>query len=329
MWEDARFPIVNEDGFSNGTEGVVETYTRDRLIIAFFGAASGEQQGNNDVLIVTSDDNGDTWSEPETVFPSGTQPAQLLRLYKDKQGRLHLLWGRQVEGLPIPDELWHSSSNDGGDTWTNPERFMVMEKPPGISENGITDYDVVSDSFGCIHWVARTFELPRSNDGAPSLYARWCSLDEQWQEPEILTELPQGITFAPAVDGEEQILYLFWTNEINEGDQLAMFYSTKSLIEPKLSPVIAKSGPLQLHANYPNPFNPSTRISFTLEEPADVVLTVFDISGRQIMRQNLGTKQAGLHSEEVNLEGLTSGTYIYEVELNNTWRQQSTMMLIK
>lgn len=96
-----------------------------------------------------------------------------------------------------------------------------------------------------------------------------------------------------------------------------------------MSPVVAISGPLQLHANYPNPFNPSTNISFTLEDPAEVGLRVYDISGRQILQRNLGTKLAGLHTEDVNLEGLTSGTYIYEIEVNGRWRQQSTMMLVK
>lgn len=50
---------------------------------------------------------------------------------------------------------------------------------------------------------------------------------------------------------------------------------------------------------------------------------------RQILQKSLGSRPAGLHTEEITMAGLTSGTYIYEVELNNTWRQQSTMMLIK
>src|SRR5690625_7288798 len=88
---------------------------------------------------------------------------------------------------------------------------------------------------------------------------------------------------------------------------------------------IAVSGPLQLHANYPNPFNPSTQIVFTLEEQAEVELSVFDMSGRLLRSKDLEAMPEGLHTQEVNLQGYESGTYIYEVALNGTWRQQSTM----
>ncbi|MEX0945388.1 MAG: T9SS type A sorting domain-containing protein [Balneolaceae bacterium] len=333
-WEKARFPVVDDHGFSRGVEGVIETHDGDRLIIAFFGASPGEQQGSNDVLIVTSDDNGDTWSESKAIFSSGTQPAQFLRLYRDKQERLHLLWGRQIEGLPVPNEMWHSISEDGSNTWTDPKRFLVIEKPPGVSENGILDYDVVSDSFGCIHWVARTFEFRSSfgsgtsEVGAPNLYSRWCSSDKQWSDPETLGFI-RDLFITAAVDDEEEKLYLFWADDVEDGNRKAIYYSIKSLKEPEPPRVISTSGPLQLHANYPNPFSSSTRLTFTLVESAEVEIKVYDMSGRQILHKNLGVRSVGTHTEDMNLSSFASGVYIYEIELNETWRQQSTMTYMK
>ena len=37
-----------------------------------------------------------------------------------------------------------------------------------------------------------------------------------------------------------------------------------------------------LFRNYPNPFNPSTRISFTLENEAKVRVEVYDLKGRRV-----------------------------------------------
>jgi len=53
------------------------------------------------------------------------------------------------------------------------------------------------------------------------------------------------------------------------------------------------------------------------------------MSGRLLLSKDLEAMPEGLHTKEVNLQGYASGTYIYEVALNGTWRQQSTMMFIR
>jgi hypothetical protein len=304
-----------------GVEPDIISLPEGRMVMAYLGSVS-DQPGFQNVLVITSDDYGVSWSEPDEVFLSGQQPGRMLNMEVGPNGRLHLIWGRQTQGLPIPNEMWHSYSEDGGENWSSPEKFF---NPSQSSENEkiIGDFDLVIDRFGQLHWAGVIREI----QGSGILnYMTWNPGNKSWKQAKKLdfAKNPrQDVDLS--IDDSSDKLYLFW----DELDEDAIYYSTKEVSESELLPVIAKSGPLQLNANYPNPFNPSTRISFTLEEPAEVVLTVFDISGRQIMQENLGTKQAGLHSEEVNLEGLTSGMYIYEVELNNTWRQQSTMMLIK
>ena len=69
-----------------------------------------------------------------------------------------------------------------------------------------------------------------------------------------------------------------------------------------------------LLGNYPNPFNPSTRIEFDLPETAQVSITVFDMLGRNVMTLPAQELEAG-HSRtvELNATSLASGNYFYRV----------------
>lgn len=66
-----------------------------------------------------------------------------------------------------------------------------------------------------------------------------------------------------------------------------------------------------LAANYPNPFNPSTQIGFTLTEPAPVTLAVYDAQGVHIQTLVSGTQTPGTHHVTFDATGLASGTYFY------------------
>ena len=68
---------------------------------------------------------------------------------------------------------------------------------------------------------------------------------------------------------------------------------------------------LTLDGVYPNPFNSSTKVSFTLPIAANVVLGLFDLQGRELYRQPLGRVEAGSHQATLQTSGvgLTAGTY--------------------
>jgi hypothetical protein len=68
-----------------------------------------------------------------------------------------------------------------------------------------------------------------------------------------------------------------------------------------------------LHGNYPNPFNPSTRIAFSLPEQADVRLAVYDVLGREVAVLQHGPMPAGRHELTFDASGVPSGTYFYRM----------------
>lgn len=73
-----------------------------------------------------------------------------------------------------------------------------------------------------------------------------------------------------------------------------------------------------LHRNQPNPFNPSTTISFTLSERGPVTLAVFDLAGRRVRTLVDGALEPGRHAavwDGRDDRGLAapSGTYLYRL----------------
>ena len=75
-----------------------------------------------------------------------------------------------------------------------------------------------------------------------------------------------------------------------------------------------------LGANYPNPFNPSTKFSFALDRDAQVSLAVFDLRGHLVRTVVEGRLAAGDYSNAYAWDGrddqgraVTSGTYFYRL----------------
>jgi len=61
---------------------------------------------------------------------------------------------------------------------------------------------------------------------------------------------------------------------------------------------------------YPNPFNSMLRVGYSLPEAADVVLNVYDLSGRLVAELVSGRIQAGVHTVVFDGSGLASGVYM-------------------
>lgn len=80
--------------------------------------------------------------------------------------------------------------------------------------------------------------------------------------------------------------------------------------------------------NFPNPFNPSTVISFKLAEQTNVELKIYDILGNEIATLVNESKPAGSYEVEWNASNLPSGVYIYNLRAG-TNVQMKKMLLLK
>jgi hypothetical protein len=84
-----------------------------------------------------------------------------------------------------------------------------------------------------------------------------------------------------------------------------------------------------LHQNFPNPFNPTTQITFDLVNENIVSLKVFNIKGQEVATVVNGTVAAGRHVVNFDAGNLTSGLYFYTVKIGNEFTATKKMMLVK
>ncbi|MBN2365866.1 MAG: T9SS C-terminal target domain-containing protein [Calditrichaeota bacterium] len=80
-------------------------------------------------------------------------------------------------------------------------------------------------------------------------------------------------------------------------------------------------------ANYPNPFNPSTTIEFTLPEQSEVVLMVYDVLGRQVAVLAEGEKPAGTYRIRWQAGNIPGGVYFYRLQAGSFTRILKMVLL--
>lgn len=83
-----------------------------------------------------------------------------------------------------------------------------------------------------------------------------------------------------------------------------------------------------LYNNYPNPFNPSTMIKFSLKERSFVSLKVYNVLGKEVSDLLHGSKDAGIHEVQFNGSELSSGVYYYKLTAGN-YTSIKKMLLLK
>lgn len=83
-----------------------------------------------------------------------------------------------------------------------------------------------------------------------------------------------------------------------------------------------------LAPSYPNPFNPSTTISYGLPEASHVSIEIYDALGRKITTLFDGEQEASLYSITWNAAEMSSGTYFYIIRAG-AYTASQKMMLVK
>jgi hypothetical protein len=109
------------------------------------------------------------------------------------------------------------------------------------------------------------------------------------------------------------------------------YYHVRLTAEDLLNSVIY-SPLVELHKNYPNPFNPETRIDFYLSRDENVQLSIYNIKGQKIRGLYSGNTPAGNHSvvwngKDENNRQVSSGVYFYRITTSEGSIQRKMVLL--
>jgi len=83
-----------------------------------------------------------------------------------------------------------------------------------------------------------------------------------------------------------------------------------------------------LHQNFPNPFNPVTRIVYSLPKTGFVTLKVYDFNGREVLTLVEAECSPGVHTVEFDARKLASGIYFYAIKCGS-FADTKKMILLK
>jgi len=83
----------------------------------------------------------------------------------------------------------------------------------------------------------------------------------------------------------------------------------------------------RLDNNYPNPFNPSTNIQYSVASTSKVTLKIYDVLGNEIQTLVDDVKSPGQYTVKFNAQNLASGIYFYQINAGNFTATKKLMLL--
>ena len=173
----------------------------------------------------------------------------------------------------------------------------------------------VSTNSGSSWQLLMTYTSPNLIT-APSTSASFTPTCNQWQNKSIYLPLNTNRIFFQAAGGNGNNLYLDEVLVKPSGISGIPRYSTEVPVR------------YELFNNYPNPFNPSTKIRFDITERTNVKLVVYNSAGEEVtvlVNNVLGT---GKYEVTFTALNLSSGIYFYRLITDN-FSDTRKMILVK
>ncbi len=171
-----------------------------------------------------------------------------------------------------------------------------------IIYHNLENWDLYFSSDGGTNWEVIQLDLQASQ------------LDYQWTVPSVATEQARiRIYMDNAEEDYEDISANFTINE-----------TTTSVRILEENPLI-----FGLNSNYPNPFNPSTKIEYSIPTSGFVTLRVYDAIGRNVQTLISEYQEANYYSVIFDASNLSSGIYFYRLKVGKNFVDTKKMLYLR
>jgi len=251
------------------------------------------------------------------------------------------LWTRTYGGTGSDEAYSVQQTNDGG--------YIIAGSTESFGAGSVDFYLVKTDSQGDTLWTRTygglyadgAYSVQRDTTDGGYIVAGWTYSfgvggtdfylvktnshgDTLWTCTYGGTNTDCAYSVQQTIDGG--YIVAGWTYSF--GADFSDCYLVKLSSESSVEPIsLSLPSRYSLHPNYPNPFNPSTRISYDLPSPSPVTLEVFDLLGRRLGTLTDGMQPAGNYSVLFDGSALPSGLYFYRLNAGNFVQTQKMVLL--
>ena len=113
---------------------------------------------------------------------------------------------------------------------------------------------------------------------------------------------------------------------IAKGD-IPAFENNQLYMVSSLTEAVALPETFSLDRAYPNPFNPTTTLSFAIPVDSEVSLSVYNLQGREVSTLIDANMDAGYHSVVWNADSYSSGVYFMKLVAGEYVNTQKLMLI--
>jgi photosystem II stability/assembly factor-like uncharacterized protein len=284
---------------------------------------------NSNPTVIKSTDGGSTWmTKSLQQFASGLTDCYMFN------ANTGIAVGSS--GTGVQEEAVILRTTDGGDTWTlvyegnrereSAERISFVDNFTGyVSLERITipERFVLKTTNGGVNWFELSFPSYHEHGiGFISANTGWIG---GYFNPTFGTT-DGGQTWNNANIGQFISGFQFFGDTLGYacGQYIYKYAKTNNITQT--SSEIPDN--FELYQNYPNPFNPGTSIKYSIMKGSKVLLTVFDITGREVAELVNQYQAPGSYEYRFDGNRLNSGVYYYKISAGE-FASVKKMLLVK
>jgi hypothetical protein len=317
MWSIAKVIATNNSFNGYPCAQLLEDKNQDILCLW----CSSPQFSSDSMTINMIRKNADSWIEGTRLAASGGIGRSFIARNDDSLN-IHIV-SLPGEVLTCPcNVLLYSKWN--GYNWSTSEVVPRDNRNAYSTEQSSQAICFSKDGYPIISWQQNSWDMYLTQ------YAKFIGTsvktDVGWHINTVITIHPNMENPSIAVDNQDYINYV-WQDTSDSDDEI-YFYKTSLLTKVRSDNNLIVPNEVTLYQNFPNPFNPSTTISYKLSATCNVSLKIFDLLGREVAELVSEKLQAGDHSVIWDASGMSSGIYFYRLQAG-FFSETKALMLLK
>jgi len=263
------------------------------------------------------------------------------RVFVDLMGH-ELLGGKTL--LYIMDGLWATAYEHDP-----PCKFRMPPFNDDWCSSFFVSQDPVAIESVCLDMMQAEFaEADSSVNPMRHIFVQYNGVDDYMHQAADPANWPEGFTYDPEDDGTPLTslgVHEHWNNatdmqytrNLGTSEGIELIKAETDLTGIQERGQSNTPAHFVLMQNYPNPFNPSTTITYELSTPADVEMSIYNMSGQKVTTLVNEYQTAGSFSELWNGQykngsPAASGVYVYRLTIHSGTKnivQEKKMLLVK